>query len=110
MTDWRERAVRSETTSREMNEWTEESNVGSRAVGVLETYLCECSDPACTEPIRLLWEEYEDVRAVPVRFAVALNHENPEIDMVVSENERDAIVDKFIGLGRRIARETDPRR
>ena len=93
-----------------MNEWTEESNAGSRAVGLLESYLCECSDAACTEPIRLLWEEYEEVRAVPVRFAVALNHENPEIDLVVSENERYAIVDKFFGLGRRIARDTYPRR
>lgn len=111
MADWEEQAVRNETTSREMNEWAEES-IDSRphALGLLETYLCECSDPACTEPIQLLRQEYEDVRAVPVRFAIALNHENPEIDVLVSEHDRFAVVDKFHGLGRKIARATDPRR
>lgn len=111
MSDWREQAVRNQTTSREMNEWAEESfDARPRALGLLETYLCECSDGACTEPIQLTRQEYEDVRAVPVRFALALNHEDPQIDVVVSENDRFAVADKFYGLGRKIARATNPRR
>jgi len=50
------------------------------------------------------------VRAVPVRFAIALNHENPEIDRVLFENPRFATVEKFYGAGAKIARSTDPRR
>jgi hypothetical protein len=54
--------------------------------------------------------EYESVRADPLRFVIALNHESPEIDRIVEENERFATVDKFHGGPRRIAREPDPRR
>ena len=36
----------------------------------IDTYLCECSDRRCTEPIGLTGSEYEAVRAVPVRFAM----------------------------------------
>jgi len=41
---------------------------------------------------------------------IALNHENPEIDLVISENERFATVEKFYGVAARIARAADPRR
>ena len=47
------------------------------------------------------------MRAVPVRFAIALDHENPEIDRVLFENRRFAT---FFGAGARIARSSDPRR
>ena len=70
----------------------------------------ECSDHQCTEPIRLTRVEYELIRTDPIRFAVALHHENPEVDRVIEENERFATIDKFHGGPRRIARETDPRR
>ena len=89
MSDWRGKEAINETIFREMNEWT---------------------DRGCTEPIRLTRLEYESIRAEPLRFAVALNHESPEIDRIVEENERFATVDKFHGGPRRIARETNPRR
>ena len=54
--------------------------------------------------------EYESIRAVPIRFAIALNHENPEIDLVLFENLRFATVEKFYGVGAKIARASDPRR
>jgi hypothetical protein len=57
--------------------------------------------PRCSEPIGLTRSEYEAVRAVPVRFAIALNHENPEIDRVLFENQRFATVEKFLGPERR---------
>ncbi len=49
------------------------------------------------------------MRAVPVRFALALDHENPEIDRVLFENRRFA-TGEFFGAGARIARSSDPRR
>jgi hypothetical protein len=109
--DWRDQEATNETIFREMNEWTEEEN--DARLGVMrqmDAYVCECSDRRCTEPISLTRPEYEAIRAISVRFAIALDHENPELDRVVSENERFATVDKFYGAGARIARAADPRR
>jgi hypothetical protein len=39
-----------------------------------------------------------------------LNHENPEIDRVLLENQRFATVEKFYGAPAKVARATDPRR
>ena len=111
MSDWRAEEATNQTIFREMNEWTEEANDARLGVGArIDSYLCECSDRRCTEPIRLSRLEYESVRAEPVRFVIALNHENPEIDRIVEENDRFATVDKFHGLPARIARRTYPRR
>lgn len=109
--DWREKEAWNEAVFREMNEWTvDDRDSGKKSDQTADTYLCECSDSRCTDPITLTRPEYEAVRAVAVHFAIALNHENPEIDTVISENERYAVVGKFDTLGSRIARETDPRR
>ena len=111
MLDWRDQEAINETIFREMNEWTLEANGPNPGTDHrIDTYLCECSDRRCTEPIGLTRGEYEAVRAVPVRFAIALNHENAEIDRVLFENQRYATVEKFHGPGARIARSTDPRR
>ena len=76
----------------------------------MDIYLCECSDRRCADPIGMTRPEYEAVPAVPVRFAIALDHENPEIDRVLIEKPRFATVEKFNGAGARIARASDPRR
>jgi hypothetical protein len=111
VSDWREQEATNETVFRAMNEWTEESNDAQPNIDHrIGFYLCECSDRRCTEPISLTRPEYEAVRSVPVRFAIALNHENPEIDRVLFENPRFATVEKFYGAGAKIARSTDPRR
>jgi hypothetical protein len=112
MPDWREKEVINETIFREMNEWTEDSNDARSSMeeGRLDSYLCECSDDRCTEPIRLTRAEYEATRAEPIRFAIALHHENPEIDVVVAENERFATIEKVAGKAARIARARNPRR
>jgi hypothetical protein len=111
MHERQERNARTEATFREMNEWTREANNGR--VGKhrqLESYLCECSDRLCTDPISMSRIEYEAVRSEPIRFAISLNHENPEVDRVVAENERFATIHKLYGDAVRVARETNPRR
>ncbi len=111
MSDWRDQEARNETVFREMNEWTEEADDLARGLDrAIDSYLCECSDRACTEAISLTRTEYEAIRAFATRFAIALDHENPEIDRVVNENERYATVEKFYGAGAQIARTTNPRR
>jgi hypothetical protein len=111
MPDWRDDEATNQTVYREMNEWTEAANEARRGrEGPTDVYLCECSDPRCTDPISLTRQEYEAVRGESIRFAVALNHENPEIDRVIFENARYATVEAFLAAGARIARATDPRR
>ena len=61
------------------------------------------------EQIELTRAEYERVRAHASRFIVALNHENPETESIVEQNERFAVVETYAGAASQIARETDPR-
>jgi hypothetical protein len=111
MSDWREQEATNETIFREMNEWTEDEDDARHGIDrPIDHYLCECSDRRCTQRISLTRMEYEAIRAIPVRFAIALNHENPEIDRVLRENERFATIEKFYGAAAKIARATNPRR
>lgn len=111
MADWTDQEAKNQTIFREMNEWTmEEGDAGEGNERTMDTYLCECGDERCTAPIRLTRVEYEAVRAYPTRFALALNHENPEIDSLIVENERFATIEKSFGEAARIARATNPRR
>ena len=75
-----------------------------------ETYVCECGDATCVERIRLTRPEYEAVRAYSTRFAIAIDHENPEIDQLVAEGGGYSVVQKIAGRPARIARQTDHRR
>ena len=109
MADYRAQEVRNQTVFRQMNEWTRGGSEGSVATA-RRLYLCECSDRHCTDPISLTLAEYERVRSEATRFAIAPDHENPEIDHVVTEGERFTTVGKFSGEAVRLARATDPRR
>lgn len=70
---------------------------------------CECTNPTCIEQIRLSLVEYEAVRAVPTRFAVALGHQAPEIERVVERYPDYLVVEKQDPDAAEVARETDPR-
>jgi hypothetical protein len=110
MSDWRDQEVRNEARARDRNEWIVgvRGSMGNEAPTSL--YVCECGDPACDEHIRLTRPEYEAVRGYSTRFAIATDHENPEIDQLVSEGGRFSVVQKVAGVPARIARQTDHRR
>lgn len=104
--------ARGATVVRWMNEWTADG-IGEapgppKATGRL--YLCECGDSRCNHAISLMSAEYESVRASPTCFAIARNHENPETDTLVAENDRFATVERSFGEPAKIARDSDPRR
>jgi hypothetical protein len=110
--DWRVGEATNQTIFREMNEWTEEDRddrEGRDRLG-MDTYLCECGDGGCSDPILLTRTEYESVRSVAIRFAIAIDHENPEIDLLVGEYGRFAVVDKVFRETTMVARSTNPRR
>jgi hypothetical protein len=106
---WREREARNETDARARNEWISATSQSFNAFAATETFVCECGDASCNVTIVLSKTEYESVRSVPNRFAIAVNHENPEAEVVISEGARFAVVDKIEGWGLRLARATDPR-
>lgn len=109
MSDWRDQEVRNEAIARDRNEWIEDVRLGMGEEAGTEVYVCECGDAACAERISLTRPEYEAVRGYSTRFAIAVDHENPEIDQLVSEGGRFSVVQKIVGRPARIARLADRR-
>ncbi|MGZ8606153.1 MAG: hypothetical protein ACXWXQ_03790 [Actinomycetota bacterium] len=108
--DWRNDAVALEVRSRDRNEWIEHANDDLGDDHRSDRYVCECSFPGCPSRLELTRKEYEQVRSVGTHFAIAIDHENPEVDRIISENVGFAVVEKYTEDGRRIALDTDPRR
>jgi hypothetical protein len=103
-----EKDARNQALFREVNERIEEFATGFD-VGEHDSYVCECGNPQCTEPMELTRAEYEAVREHANRFAVVSDHENPAAETVVEQHGRYSIVEALAGGASRIARETDPR-
>jgi len=108
MVSWREREARNEVLFRKRNEWIQ-TTTESFGPELLTAFVCECGDGDCVQTIELTSLEYELVRSTSNRFALAIDHENPESESVVCESTRFAMVDKIEGWGLRLSRETDPR-
>jgi hypothetical protein len=100
-----ERVGKNEALFREVNERIREITTWDSGV----EFLCECGDADCTQPIVMTVEEYERVRSHPTRFLVVAGHEAPDVERVVEENERFAVVEKLPGQPTTIAVDTDPR-
>jgi len=65
---------------------------------------------AASRSIRLTRPEYEAVRGYSTRFAIATDHENPEIDQLVSEGGGTPSSRRLREGPTRIGRQTDHRR
>jgi hypothetical protein len=109
LSDWRRDEATNQTRFRAINESIENMTDTLGAHEAQDVYVCECGDGDCRAPIRLSRSEYEFVRSEATHFAIALNHENPEVDRVVAEHERYAVVQKAFAQAAKIARESDPR-
>ena len=105
---WHEREVRNQALFREVNERIEQLPKGLDPKGY-DRFFCECGNPECTQQIALTRAEYQRVREHSSRFVIARNHENPETESVIEENERFAVVEHYAGGASQIARETNPR-
>ena len=108
MSGWHDKEARNQALFREVNEHVEQLANGASA-DRHDQLICECGNPDCTQRIALTRAEYEGVRAYASRFVVALNHENPETESIIEQNERFAVVETYAGASSRIARATDPR-
>jgi hypothetical protein len=110
MDDWRREEAKNQFRFREFNEWIKESNGRIGNHRSVHEYICECSDAACRQAIELSDEEYEEVRGHGSRFAIALNHEDPELDRVLAQYPLFATIEKLPGEVARLAVASDPRR
>jgi hypothetical protein len=89
-----------------MSEWPERRQE-RRSTGA-STYFCECSRTDCRAILRLTSDEYEAVRADSRRFAIAPGHEYAEVERVVDDHGRYAVVEKFEAVAP-VVEATDPR-
>jgi hypothetical protein len=108
--EWLMEEATNQTVFREMNEWTRDDADRHEDDQGKNIFLCECGDGTCTAPIRLTAGEYEAVRSEPTRFALAVDHENPELDSVFAEYAEFTVIDKTFGPAARLARASNPRR
>ena len=99
-----ERLARNQVLFREVNERLREMVGDSEAP---TEFLCECSNPDCSETIALDLDEYEGVRSSPNLFAVTRGHEIATIERVVGGTDAYKLVEKIIGAD--YAVKTDPR-
>ena len=101
------RLARNETLFRETNEAIERGQWPNDPVKQVR-FRCECSRLDCSDAIEVTLAEYEQVRSSPRRFLIAVGHETPEIEAVITRAHGYLIVEKQETAGQ-IAAATDPR-
>lgn len=92
------RLAANEVFFRELNQKLERRTDDSDSLIVV----CECADEDCAQRLELTRGEYEAARSEPVLFVVAHGHIDPEIEEVISRNERYELIRK-VGAGRDVA-------
>ena len=103
-----ERAARNEALFREINERLAQLNDALDEHSPLGTWMCECQDTDCHEPVEMTLAEYRGVREQSDRFVIVANaaHFYPEVERVVEETDRFWVVEKT-GVAGEVAAELD---
>jgi hypothetical protein len=86
------RRARNESLFRDVNERIAES--AERFDSESAEFVCECADAACTDRVHATLETYDAVREDGTQFLVAPGHDDPDIERVVVQRPRYAIVAK----------------
>jgi hypothetical protein len=103
-----ERVARNESTTRAINEDIERAHQSASPREHVRV-LCECRWVDCDRVIAITLAEYESVRADPRQFAVVHDHVMADVEQVVQETDRYAVVAKRAGTAAAVAIEEDPR-
>jgi hypothetical protein len=109
MSSREERMAQNEAASREINEDVE----GMHRVdppGRRIQIVCECALDGCGRVIAIAMAEYRQVRGDPRQFAIVPEHFIGDIEWIVSENDRFAVVAKRQGTPADVAIEESRRR
>jgi len=103
-----ERVARNESTSREINEQLEEAHSTESPDGYVRM-VCECGQETCDRLIAITTAEYEQIRSDPRQFAVTRDHVLADMERVVYETDRFAVVAKREGTPADVAVQEDLR-
>jgi hypothetical protein len=104
-----ERAARNQSLYRSINETLLQLNQTFAEAGLANSeWICECADTDCTVRIAASLPEYQTVRSNPRAFIIAQGHLYPEVERVLSANDRYMVVEK-IDNGGQIADTLNPR-
>jgi hypothetical protein len=103
-----QRRALNEALFRDVNERIAES--AERFDAEKTEFVCECSDPSCTERVPATLAEYESVRKKSTTFLLAPGHVEPDVERVVSHRGRFQIVEKVQEAMRQTVIRLDPRR
>ncbi len=102
-----ERLARNQAMFREANQ---RIVAAAAEIGLKEPtvpFICECSDPMCTQVLTVDLADYESIRRNSRRFLHAPGHDDG-LGEVVELHDSYVVVEKT-GLAGAIAEETDPR-
>ena len=105
---WRREGATEQARRRDTNE-SVEASIKTTGRCSADMFFCECGDLRCDRTVCMTVQEYESVRERPNRFLIVLNHENPEVECVISDTERFAVVETLLGEASKVAFRTDPR-
>jgi hypothetical protein len=108
MSSREERMAKNEAASRETNEEVERSHEVDPP-GRRIQISCECALNTCGRVITITVDEYRHVRMDPRQFAVVPEHFIGDIERIVYENDRFAVVVKREGTPADVARDENPR-
>jgi hypothetical protein len=109
MSSREERMAKNEVASREINEEIEEAYQGEPRANRIDI-MCECARMMCDAAIDITLDEYQNVRSDPRQFAIVPEHLIGDIERIVYENDRFAVVAKREGVPADVARDENPRR
>jgi len=108
MSSREERMAKNEAASREINEEVERAHQ-TDPPGMHIQMSCECALKTCGRAITITVDEYRHVRMDPRQFAVVPEHFIGNIEWIVYENDRFAVVAKREGMTADVARDENPR-
>ena len=100
--------ARNEAASREINEKIEQAYQGEPPANRIDI-VCECARMTCDAAIDITLNEYEHVRKDARQFAILPGHLVGDIEWIVFENDRFAVVAKREGVPANVARDENPR-
>jgi hypothetical protein len=108
MSEREKRAARNEAISREINEGIEAAHRAAESPDYVRM-VCECTQAGCASLIVISVPEYEAVRSDARHFVVLNDHVATDVEIIVRQTERFAVVQKREGDPADIAEQEDPR-
>ncbi|HEV2591019.1 MAG TPA: hypothetical protein VGU02_03910 [Gaiellaceae bacterium] len=88
----KKRLAHNEELFRQVNEAREETSSAPQERKL--TFLCECSDRACTGRIEMTAAEFDRVRHSPDQYVILPGHAIPEIERIVEDRGAFEVVEK----------------